>query len=191
MDQKLEEKNVNEFYVILERAQKGDEVAVSLLIDAVQNRLFRYCFYMTNNYELAEDLCQEAFIKILKNLKSLKKKEGFLPWAFQISKNLYIDSKRRKSSTETLVTEEEVEQIPSEQKNRDLIIDFNKALSKLDLSERLLVILVGVEGYSYLEAANVIGVTEDSLRLRLHRVKKELEKVFLEKLETKDEDETS
>ena len=191
MDQKSNETKVNEFYIIIERAQKGDEVAISLLIDAVQNRLFRYCLYITNNYELAEDLCQETFIKILKNLKSLKTKEGFFPWAFQISKNIYIDSKRKKSSRETNITEEELQRIPSEQKNRDLIIDFNKALSKLDISERLLVIMVGIEGYSYLEAANVIGVTEDSLRLRLHRVKKELEAVFLEKLETKDEDETS
>ena len=180
-----------EFYLILERAQKGDDLAVSLLIDLVQNKLFRYCLYLTNNYELAQDLCQEAFIKILKNLKKLKKKEGFFQWAFQISKNLYIDSKRKKSGKEDSLTEEDPEKIPSEQKNRDLIIDFNKALSKLDVSDRLLVILVGVEGYSYLEASNIIGITEDSLRLRLHRVRKELEAVFLEKLGTKDTDGTS
>jgi len=191
MEQDFNSKKENEFYLTLERAQKGDQIAISLLIDVVQNKLFRYCLYLTNNYELAEDLCQEAFIKIIKNLKSLKKKEGFFSWAFHISKNLYIDSKRKKSSTELCITEEEIEKIPSDLKNRDLIIDFNKALSRLDVSDRLLVILVGVEGYSYLEAANIIGVTEDSLRSRLHRVKQELEVVFLEKLETNDPHKTS
>ena len=76
------------------RIQAGDDAAMILLIEAVQDRLYRFCCYLTQNSQLAQDLSQDALIKVLEKINTLKNPLVFQSWLFRIVKNMYLDNKK-------------------------------------------------------------------------------------------------
>jgi RNA polymerase sigma-70 factor (ECF subfamily) len=77
----------------------GDESALSILLDKHQTQIFHYILSKIKNREVANDIFQDTFIKVIKTLKSGNyNEEGkFLPWVMRISHNLVIDFYRRES----------------------------------------------------------------------------------------------
>jgi len=75
----------------------GGEECLSILIKRHKRRIFSYIFLITRNKELAEDVFQETFFKVIQTLKKKHyNEEGkFLPWILRIAKNLIIDHYRR------------------------------------------------------------------------------------------------
>src|SRR5437868_3014944 len=73
--------------------QNGNDSAFKVLLSRHKDKIFTTIFYLVNNRELAEDLFQEVFIKIIIKLKEKKyNEEGkFLPWAVRVAHNLVID----------------------------------------------------------------------------------------------------
>src|ERR1041385_8837051 len=73
--------------------QKGNESAFTELLNRHKDKIYSTIYYLVNNRELAEDLFQEVFIKIIIKLKEKKyNEEGkFLPWAVRVAHNLVID----------------------------------------------------------------------------------------------------
>lgn len=78
---------------------KGDETALEHLINKHKSRLFTYIFLLIKDRELAEDVFQDTFIKVIKTLKtgSYNEEGKFLPWVMRISHNLIIDHFRKSS----------------------------------------------------------------------------------------------
>src|SRR5438105_3035647 len=87
-------------------AKKGHSDAMAALVEAAQPRLFRFCFYLTSDRPRAEDLCQEALVKALSNLKKLKEPARFLSWLFRATKNHFLDDLKaaRNRESESLDT---------------------------------------------------------------------------------------
>ena len=81
--------------------KKGNEDAFATLLLRYKDRIFRFILSKVRNKDLAEDIFQEAFIKVIKTIKSGSyNEEGkFLPWAMRISHNLVIDYFRKASRT--------------------------------------------------------------------------------------------
>src|SRR5438874_937906 len=73
--------------------QKGNDAAFTELLSRHKDKIFATIYYLVNSRELAEDLFQETFIKIITKLKEKKyNEEGkFLPWAMRVAHNLVID----------------------------------------------------------------------------------------------------
>jgi RNA polymerase sigma factor (sigma-70 family) len=82
----------------------GDEKALSLLINKHEQRIFSYILSKIQNRDLANDVFQDAFVKIIKVFRSGKyNEEGkFLNWALRISHNLVIDHFRKKKRIPTI-----------------------------------------------------------------------------------------
>jgi RNA polymerase sigma-70 factor, ECF subfamily len=157
---------------LIEQAQAGDKSAMRLLIIQSQDRLFRFALYLTGNRAHAQDLCQDTYIKLLKSLKDLRTPEQFWSWLFRILKNMFIDSKRQASAKGYVPLEDvTVETFITSKDAADELITLTTCLSRIDDDARTVIILVDIEGYSYAEAAEVVGVTENALRSRLHRAR--------------------
>ncbi len=77
--------------------QQGDQIAISQLVTRYKSRVFTSIFFLVRNREVAEDLFQETFIKIISSLRSSTYNEQgkFLPWALRIAHNLVIDHFRK------------------------------------------------------------------------------------------------
>jgi RNA polymerase sigma-70 factor (ECF subfamily) len=98
--------NATAFYFETSMAQESTEIARGLrrrdpdlldrLIEQYQHRLLRYLVYLTGRRELAEDLFQETWIRVLERGHQFNDKYAFSTWLFAVARNLAIDAMRRK-----------------------------------------------------------------------------------------------
>ena len=82
---------------LISRYLKGNEVVLEILINRHKERVYTYIFSLVKDQQLAEDIFQDVFIKVINTLKRGKyNEEGkFLPWVMRISHNLVIDTFRK------------------------------------------------------------------------------------------------
>ncbi len=161
-------------------AQKGDETALARIIDLTQDHLFRFCVYLCNDTALAEEISQDTLIKAFENLKKIENPSKFVSWMFTAARNRFIDLKRSPKAREISVEGEDgtlYEPEPN-QVDTDTVLGVRNALQELTEEERTVLVLIDSEEYSYAEAAQVIGITEEAVRSRLHRARKAFLKVF-------------
>lgn len=157
---------------LIRAVQGGDQKAFSQIIELTQDRLFRYCVLFCKRREVAEDLCQETFMRAFAKLHQVAEGQAFLGWLFQLAKNIYIDQMRLKSSQE--IPSEVIRDQSAVNHPVDRLMMVQQALSHFDPEDRHLLLMVDLEGFSYLEASKIIGISEDAVRSRLHRLRQAL-----------------
>lgn len=93
--------------VLVKNYIEGDELALSILIERHQSKIYGFIYSKINDKDLCEDIFQDTFIKVIKTLKakSYNEEGKFLPWVMRIAHNLVIDhfrkSKRMRFQRET------------------------------------------------------------------------------------------
>lgn len=115
---------------------KGNEFCLSVLIERHQQRIFGYILSKTANRDLADDIFQDTFIKIINTLKKGKyNEEGkFLPWALRIAHNLTMDYYRDKKRKKTKYATDDydiLEFIGLEDANAEEKIEHEQTLNKI------------------------------------------------------------
>ena len=100
---RTEEGNVTDH---VENAVQDERDSASLEVDRRKNcedlvrehyvRIYNFLWYLCGDAQEAEDLCQETFIKVWKNLKSFQRKSSILTWIMRIARNTFMDAMRRK-----------------------------------------------------------------------------------------------
>lgn len=161
------------------KARGGDAGAVRDLVEATQSRLFKFCLVLTGDRIRAEDLAQEGYLRALGSLGQLKNPEAFMDWLFRVTKNLFIDEVRKRR--EELADSQTLDQASEEKTDVNAILDVHRVLSQFEAEDRVLLVLVDMENYSYREAADALGLSEDAVRSRLFRIRK----LFVEKWGTR------
>jgi RNA polymerase sigma-70 factor (ECF subfamily) len=122
----------------------GDEQAVEILLLRHKDRIFRSIYNKVRDYDLAEDIFQEAFIKIIQTLKlgNYNEEGKFLPWSLRIAQNLVIDH-FRKSGRVKMINENSSKSeeftIFSVLKQEDA--NFLEAVSKSELEHQMMHLL--------------------------------------------------
>lgn len=173
---------------LIAAAQGGEESARAKLVEITQVRLFRFCVYLCHDLQQAEDLSQDTLIKVLKNIGRLNKSLSYFDWVFQIAKNTYIDSIRNRQNQMAKAGAQSGEELllslSMAESERETVYAVRKLLSQFEPNEKLQLILVDIEGLSYLEASKVLGVTESALKSSLYRIRQEFMARW-KKLETK------
>ena len=81
----------------------GDQTAIETLVNRHKNRVYTYIFLIVKNQQLAEDIFQDTFIKVIRSLKTGKYTENgkFISWVLRISHNLIIDHFRKEKLLNT------------------------------------------------------------------------------------------
>ncbi|MDO8512616.1 MAG: sigma-70 family RNA polymerase sigma factor [bacterium] len=79
-------------------AQNGDETAFAELVKQNLPLIYRYIFRLTGNVATAEDLTQETFVRVWKNLSRFDTKKPFRPWLYRIARNCAFDFLRKKNT---------------------------------------------------------------------------------------------
>ncbi|HWO77576.1 MAG TPA: RNA polymerase sigma factor [Bacillus sp. (in: firmicutes)] len=138
--------------------------------------VYHFCIYYTNNKHEAEDITQETFIKAMRNINSLKSIEKAKVWILTIAKNTAIDYKRKMRRISFLPSffKEEQSNAPSPEDRmvgQDSWEFIQKALLKLKSQYRSILILRGIKEYSTEETAEILGISEEKVRLNYHRAK--------------------
>ncbi len=139
-------------------------------------KVFRLCKgYFSGDEALASDSAQEVFIRIWEALDSFRGESSVSTWIYRISVNtclLYL----RKSSTRKEKSTSVFPPIPAEIYSGEEEEKLNKmyaCIQKLEERDKMITLLM-LEGTSYSEMAEVVGISEETLRVRIHRIKKNL-----------------
>lgn len=90
---------------------KGDEESLSILIDRHKLKLYNFIYSKVFDHEVAEDIFQDTFIKIIRNLRNgaYEEKGKFLPWIMRVSHNLIIDYFRKGNKIPTFEIKDELD----------------------------------------------------------------------------------
>jgi len=139
-------------------------------------RVYRLAYRLTGNAHDAEDLTQEVFVRVFRSLDSYTP-GTFAGWLHRITTNLFLDQARRKAKIRFDAFADDAEtRIPSRAVTPDFAVlegifddDVENALAALPPDFRAAVVLCDIEGLSYEEIADVLGLKLGTVRSRIHR----------------------
>jgi RNA polymerase sigma-70 factor, ECF subfamily len=175
---------------LVERCLSGQEAAWEDLVRVHTRRVYSICYRFTNSDSEAQDLTQEVFLRVFKNLKSFRAGEGlFIVWLTRLTRNLLIDHYRRtrmdrasESIDDHAATLEEsnasIARTEGMVAGREASEVLQAALQKLSPELRETVILRDLEELEYREIAQILNVPEGTVKSRLNRGRAELAKVL-------------
>ena len=181
---------------VVRLAQQGRELAFRELVRRYERPVFSLVYRMVRDRELAEDLSQDAFVKVLNHIDRYSPEFKFSSWLFKIANNVAIDHlRRRRLNTISMdgsphaSTAAEVEssalQIESEQENaleemeaKELGSAIETAIARLRPEYRACIMLRHVEGRAYEEIAATLDLPLGTVKTYIHRARHELRKAL-------------
>lgn len=174
-------------------AQHGDLDAFNQLVQRYERQVYNISFRMLGNSQLAEDITQETLLKAYRGIARFRG-DNLRAWLLRIASNACNDLLRSRRSRQDVSLEllmEEGRDIwassdPSPEQEalrRELGREIQRGLLTLPREQRMVLILVDVEGMSYEEAAQSAGISPGTLRSRLSRARAKLRSYLLQKRE--------
>ncbi|HUL22713.1 MAG TPA: sigma-70 family RNA polymerase sigma factor [Thermodesulfobacteriota bacterium] len=181
---------------VIENCKAGDEKAFSEIVLHRQKRVFNIAYRMLGNSEEAKDLAQEVFISVFESIKDLKEEIKFDAWLTQITlnhcRNRWKYLKRRHYfSSDSLDDPVETEDgsmardICDPADNPEDLLEkkmvqqlIQGGLLKLKEDQRELLVLRDLQGYSYEEMGETLGLPEGTIKSKLHRARMDLKEAL-------------
>jgi len=149
------------------------------LVAAIPN-MRAFAISLCGSRDRADDLVQEALVKAWNHLDSFEQGTNLKAWLFTILRNAYF-SELRKTKREVADSEGQLAaklSVPPEQQGHLDLLDLNRALAKLPPDQREALILVGAEGFSYEDAANISGCAVGTVKSRVNRARSRLNELM-------------
>lgn len=181
---------------LIKRAKTGDAEAITALIRGHQESLYAFMLRMSGRPEVAEDVVQEAFVRVLKNLDRFDPKYRFSTWLFTIAKRLYVNWVQKFHP----IAETDI--VNSWQSNgnspeRDAVeveatLSARRAvavgLASLGDAQREIVLLFHQQEWSISEISLYLSMPEGTIKSHLHRARRKMREVIeqAELVEVKD-----
>lgn len=164
--------------------QQKDQHAFSYLYDNYAAALNGVIFKIVQNEDTAEDILQEAFLKIWNNISMYDAAKGRLfTWMLNIARNLAIDflrSKRHRNQQQILTDENALNNVPADvaAMERFDVIGIRKQLANLKPEQKQLIDLAYFGGYTQDEIAKETGIPLGTVKTRMRTAISELRKIF-------------
>lgn len=171
------------------RAQGGDDSAFSKIYEATAQAQFFTALSILKDRPLAEDALQMIYIQVYRNLASLTIPERFLGWLAKINCNTCLDILRKQKRLEAELNDENPEELPfliSEANPLNTVIDRENReyllslLDGLSLEHRTILILRFYQELKVREIADVMGLSEGTVKSRIHYALRKLGKTLRE-----------
>jgi RNA polymerase sigma-70 factor (ECF subfamily) len=163
---------------LIQKAQTGDEAAFRELVERYQRRTYWIAHNMVGNYEAAQDISQDAFVRVFRNLQRFDTKKNFYTWLYQIVVNLCIDHLRKESHKRAAdldevggVQDEEHKQPLQATERTEVRGRVQKTLNRLPPKYKAVLTLRDIQGFSCEEISQIVGCTNATVRWRLHRAR--------------------
>ena len=182
----------------------GEPEAFDRFVEHFRTKIFHYSWLMCGQREDAEEVAQETLLKVFENFEDLREPERVRPWVFRIAKNACL-MKRRKSvfaPSQELSLDDFIPAMDHEGGHAKLqIADWSRlpdrqvlqselkqvldrAIGALPVNYRSVILLRDVEELSTAETAQILDLTEDVVKTRLHRARLAVRQMLDEYLRT-------
>lgn len=154
----------------------------------LKNRFFGLAYSMTSNSAEAEDLVQEAFIKLWNMRDRLRHIENLEGWCMRVLRNLAIDQMRKKTPPTDPIEERWDLQAKTADphqltETQDEMQRIENLMLQLPDKQRTVIKLRDVQGYSYKEISETLDLPMSQVKVYLHRARQQMRKLLTQKLE--------
>jgi RNA polymerase sigma-70 factor (ECF subfamily) len=164
---------------LVARLRTGDPAAFDAVYDAFNARVYNFLARLSNSRDVAEDLTEETWLRLVVHAQRLHEDTRLGPWLFTVARNLHASYQRSRAiedshagdllslwpSGSPTPTPLEAAEASEAQKH------IAAALASLSVAHREALLLVAVEGLGSAEAAEVCGITAEAMRQRLSRAR--------------------
>jgi RNA polymerase sigma-70 factor (ECF subfamily) len=148
---------------VIRRAQLGDAAAFECIYRLHSARVYALCSRMLGNRTEAEDLTQEAFLGVLRKIRTFRGEAAFSTWLHRIAVNLVLMRLRKKTWLET-----------SPEKTSEPDVNLQRAMDQLAPSHKMVVELHDIQGYKHKEIAQIMDCSIGNSKAQLHRARRRL-----------------
>lgn len=161
---------------LVARCRKGDRIAFKHLYDQYSNAMFNICLRMMNNVHDAEDILQEAFFQVFKNLESFRGEATIGSWIRSIVVNKCLNELKKKKIrfTHTDDLEIETEEAVDEADFTYHVESVKQAIKTLPDGYRIVLNLYLFEDYSHRQIAEKLGISESTAKTQYMRAKQKV-----------------
>ena len=161
----------------------GEVDKMGILYERYKRPLYAYFFKLTRgDNQASEDLVHTVFYRALRYKNSFTCKGSFKNWLFRIAHNTGIDHNRKIKHVKNYITEVHATQTAvyenNELEKNEVQVILEKAMDMLKPDERELLILGKIECLKYIEIADILGITESNIKIRIFRALKKLKDAY-------------
>ncbi|HGY56062.1 MAG TPA: sigma-70 family RNA polymerase sigma factor [Caldithrix abyssi] len=173
---------------LIERAKQGDKEALTRLVNRYSERIYNLALRILRNREDAEDVLQETFLAVVEKLHTFDGRSSFFTWIYRIATNASLMRLRKKKLIfQDLVDNDDFQETVESRVFIDWSQDpslgvfdeevkrkIDEAVNKLSDIYRSVFILRDIEGLSIKETSEILGITEENVKIRLRRARQYL-----------------
>ena len=175
--------------VLVGRAREGDRAAFDELVRRYVPKLYGMVFSMIGNHEDTDDLLQDVFLRAYRSLAKFRGESAFYTWIYSIAVNMTLNFLKRRKRRMTETIDDPLRPLPREAAEaltdpsdpvreaglNELQRRLNEALQRLSDQHRTVVTMFDIQGFPHAEISRILGVSEGTVRSRLHYAHKQLQ----------------
>lgn len=169
---------------LLDLCRRGDPGAFEELVERTRRRVYALAYRLVGDRHEAEDVAQEAYLRVFRSLGGFRGEAGFDTWLHRVVTSAAFTHLKRRGRFGALLANggELVGEEPEERRvERTLERDeVRRALDRLSPALRVVTLLKDVYGLSVKEIAQEIGIAEGAVKVRLHRARRQMRDVLKE-----------
>lgn len=176
---------------LMNRCREGDMGAFELIVLRYKDAIFNLIYHFVADYHRAQDISQETFLRVLKNVDRYKSRNRFKTWLYRIAVNLCKNELRNRSRRKTLSLDNPAVDIESLSRNyytppdeayekeelRELVKD---AVGSLPEDQRMAIIMREYQGLSYEEIASALNCSLGAVKSKIYRARQNIKKMLIE-----------
>jgi RNA polymerase sigma-70 factor, ECF subfamily len=171
---------------LIARTLAGDLEAYAALVDRYRAAVFSLAYRMTGSRDRADDLAQDAFLRAYNALDSFDRQRPFRPWMLTIAANLCKEDLRRRARSGEEELPEELPAVGSGNaddpygtaQRKETQVMVHRALGRLPDTQRLVTILVYLQGLSLEQVSEMLGQPVNTVKSHAHRARARLRQLL-------------
>jgi RNA polymerase sigma-70 factor (ECF subfamily) len=172
---------IDDDFSLIKRFIDGDDSTFRLLVQRHQEKVRNIIYLTLSQSDVVDDLAQEVFITVHKNLKNFRFESQFTTWLYRITVNKCKDYLRKKNVRKIFVPIKEADEKfenTSSTETDDISKIVTEAIAKLPNKLRIPLLLKDIEGFSYQEIAETINCEMGTVKSRIFRAREGLKKIL-------------
>ncbi|MDH3267416.1 MAG: sigma-70 family RNA polymerase sigma factor [Ignavibacteria bacterium] len=173
--------SIDDDYSVIRQFIDGDKLAFQVLVKRHKEKVRNIIYITMNNSAFVDDIAQEVFITVYRNLKHFRFESQFTTWLYRVTVNRCKDYLRRINVRKIFSPIEDgydVSEYSTPAENNDISKIVMDAISKLPVKLRMPLILKDIEGFSYQEISETLKCEMGTVKSRIFRGREKLKEIL-------------